>query len=135
MQVVYERFLYYSDEAEKLAANGWAVGTEGCDPARFPEFARAYLDPYHFGGIVAMVAAKEFEKPAQAMFEIERLLGADVIAATCQDGAAVHDFFWQEGGEMRFASGWECAMHMYGAPARPRDAAMLLQEMRKAQKA
>lgn len=80
-------------------------------------------------------ASKRFEKPSDAMFEIESIFDVDVIQDTDHDGAPIHTFVWKKPkkdlapDENRFeiAMGWMCAKFMYDAPSTPREAAKQLQ--------
>ena len=134
MIVAYERWLCKED-GEKLEAYGWLLGKEGCNPKDFPEFIRGFVDPGHlFGGVYAHLAIKDFPSPVNAMEEIEYLLKVDVVDDVGHDGDCPHCFFWEENGERKYASGWDCARVMFeGTPKTPRKCAQELANMKKAE--
>lgn len=92
---------------DALSAAGWDV--------------EWYKQP--FLGAKATAATKEFETPADAMREFEKLTGSDVCDEGCNCCGAPHSFSWVGGS----ASGEGCLQHLYeNAPTTLREAAELL---------
>jgi len=133
MLVGYERYMD-KEEADKMSAADWTVASEGCDLARFPAPLRRFVqDGKLYGGAYASFAMKEFPGAGEAMAEVERVLGVDVVGSHDHDGVPVHTFIYpDEKAEHGWAvaMGWDCARVMFGAPATPREAAEALMRLR-----
>lgn len=60
-------------------------------------------------GWLADYASKDFETPAQAMREFEKITGADVSDEGCNCCGAPHSFRWGD----EYVSGEECLEYLY----------------------
>lgn len=143
--------LYYEEnltpfQARVLEANGWHILYCKDDP-----FYKDHIfDGLYMGSYIAKSADKEFNALKDGMFEIEFLLEVDVISDTDHDGGSIHVFRWKnpywngwtydpqaepvepsrQNMEWICACGWDCAVHMYGAPESARATAIELQRLR-----
>lgn len=120
------------DDTKTFEDAGWICPKHKDDPEE------TWFDPengLYMGHYLAKYAYKHFPSPKDAMFEVEKLFGVNVVGDTSQDGCPIHSFRWFDPNlkvedEIQMAMGWECAVIMYGAEKTPRETAIKLKELK-----
>jgi hypothetical protein len=113
------RWWLTDDHWKALEAAGWKVDWYAQQTDRW-----ITLDPNgRWLGALAARASKDFENPADAMREFERITGMNVMDDGCNCCGAPHCFTWGEDTAHEYVSGRDCAEYLFpGAPTTLREA-------------
>jgi hypothetical protein len=114
------RWWLTDDHWKALEAAGWKVDWFAQQTDRV---FRTVGDDGRWLGALASSAEKDFETPADAMREFERITGQDVMNEGCNCCGAPHCFSWGEDTASEYVSGTDCGAYLFpGAPASLREA-------------
>jgi hypothetical protein len=115
------RWWLSDDDWYALEKAGWEVNWNKDNPDRIMVDKKTG----RFLGALAEYASKEFETPADAMREFEKVTGQRVSDEGCNCCGAPHSFSWDGG----YASGDDCLEHLYAhAPKSLREACEQLEK-------
>lgn len=87
---------------------------EDCNGHRKYENWKAVGKDRYIGSALAKEAYKDFNSPAEALREFEKITGQSVMDEGCNCCGSPHSFRWESGS----ASGEECGEHIYGDEAK-----------------